>query len=173
MTPGTRGSLIPVSEQSRIGWGIDAHRFGGGGPLVLCGVVVDEAAGVIATSDGDVAVHALADALLGAAALGDLGMHFPSSDAEWAGASSMMILDRVVSLCSDAGFALGSVDVTIVAESVRIAPHREDMRRRLAGTLGTAVGAVSVKATTTDGLGFAGRNEGIVALAVATLHPVA
>lgn len=155
----------------RIGQGFDAHRFGGTPPIILGGVVVDEARGVEATSDGDVAIHALVDALLGAAALGDLGRHYPSSDEQWHGVSSMDLLSDAVRRVADAGFAVGNVDVTVLSESVRIAPHREAMRSALAETLGVDVGRVSVKATTTDGLGFVGRSEGIAALAVASIVP--
>lgn len=156
----------------RIGYGLDVHRFGGDPPIVLGGVVVDDARGVDATSDGDVAVHALIDALLGAAALGDVGHHFPSSDPRWHGASSLRLLAHAVVLLRDEGWSVGTVDVTVVAERVRVAPHREVMRARLAEVLDVEVGAVSVKATTTDGLGFAGRDEGIAAHAVATIVPI-
>ena len=161
-----------MTLQFRIGWGFDAHRFGGDGPLVLCGVVLDENGGLIATSDGDVAAHAVADALLGAAALGDLGAHFPASDPKWAGVSSIQLLCEVVRLCRAAGLVAGNIDVTIVAENVMISAHREVMRSKLADTLDVAVDAVSVKATTTDGLGFLGRSEGIAAYVVAMLRPM-
>jgi 2-C-methyl-D-erythritol 2,4-cyclodiphosphate synthase len=140
---------------------------------VLAGVEIPGEPGLEATSDGDVAAHALADALLGAGALGDLGDHFPAENPRWTGASSLDLLRRVVALCRDAGYRPGNADVTIVAERVRIAPHREAMRAALAGALGIGIPAVSVKATTTDGLGFTGRGEGIAALAVATLQPSA
>jgi 2-C-methyl-D-erythritol 2,4-cyclodiphosphate synthase len=153
----------------RVGHGFDAHRLGGDPPVVLGGVVVDEARGAVATSDGDVALHALTDALLGAGALGDLGTHFPSTDPRWENASSLDLLARAVDLVAAAGFSVVNVHVTIVAESIRVAPHREAMRSAIAGVLGVDVDAVSVKATTTDGLGFLGRDEGIAALATATL----
>lgn len=153
----------------RVGFGFDAHRTGGDGPLMLAGVEVAADQGLIGTSDADVAVHALIDALLGAAALGDIGTYFPSSDPRWEGADSLDLLADVVTTVGDAGYQIGSVDLTIVAQSVRVAPHREQMRARLAGVLGTPVGAVSVKATTTDALGFLGREEGIGATAVAVL----
>lgn len=153
----------------RVGHGFDAHRLGGAPPVVLGGVVVDETRGVVATSDGDVALHALTDALLGAGAVGDLGTHFPSTDPRWEDASSLDLLARAVDLVAAAGFSVVNVDVTIVAESIRVAPHREAMRSAIAGVLGVDVDAVSVKATTTDGLGFLGRDEGIAALATATL----
>ena len=153
----------------RVGFGFDAHRTGGDGPLKLAGVEVAADQGLIGTSDADVAVHALIDALLGAAALGDIGTYFPSSDPRWEGADSLDLLADVVTTVGDTGYQIGSVDLTIVAQSVRVAPHREHMRARLAGVLGTPVSAVSVKATTTDALGFLGREEGIGATAVAVL----
>lgn len=150
----------------RVGFGFDAHRFGGPGPLQLAGVIVAEDRGLEGTSDADVAAHAVADALLGAAVKGDLGGHFPSGDPTWEGADSMHLLARVVVMVTDAGHAPRSVDLTVVAESVRIAPHRSDMRSRLASVLGIGVDAVSVKATSTDGMGSIGADEGIAALAV-------
>lgn len=155
----------------RVGHGLDAHRFGGDPPIVLGGVVVDDTLGLEATSDGDVAVHALIDALLGAAALGDLGQHFPSSDPRWHGSASLDLLAHTVGLLREAGWAAATVDVTIVAEHVRVGPHREAMRGRLAEVLAVEVDRVSVKATTTDGLGFTGRGEGLAAHAVATIEP--
>lgn len=156
---------------SRAGSGIDVHRFGGEPPLLLCGVVADPQRGVLATSDGDVAAHAVGDALLGAAALGDLGTHFPSTDSRWRGADSMDLLERIVSLLTDAGYRPTSVDVTVIAETVRIGPIREQMREALAAVLGVQREQVSVKATTTDGLGFIGSDEGIAATAIAVVEP--
>lgn len=153
----------------RVGWGFDAHRYGGSPPVRCAGVVVDPQRGVAATSDGDVPAHAVADALLGAAALGDLGAHFPSSDPRWRGADSMGLLAEVVERVAAAGFRPASLDVTVVAETVRVAPHREAIRAALARVLGLPVGAVSVKATSTDGMGFLGRDEGIAAVAVAVV----
>jgi 2-C-methyl-D-erythritol 2,4-cyclodiphosphate synthase len=157
----------------RFGHGIDAHRFApqdaGERPLVLLGVALPEARSLTGTSDADVAAHAVADALLGAAALGDLGEHFPSTDPRWRNADSMGILTTVVSMVRGAGHEIGNVDVTIVAESVRVSPYRERMRVGLAGALGITIEAVSVKATSTDGMGFAGRDEGVLAIAVAAL----
>lgn len=154
---------------TRVGWGADAHRFTPSGRVLLGGVVVDEARGVEATSDGDVAAHALADALLGAAARGDLGSHFPSDDPAWEGADSMEILRRVVAIVGEAGLTVMSVDVTVIAQRVRVAPHRDAIRASLAGALCVEVETVSVKASTTDGMGFIGRDEGIAAVAVAVL----
>ena len=153
----------------RVGWGADAHRFGGVGPTLLGGVVVDAARGVEATSDGDVLAHAVADALLGAAALGDLGALFPSGDPRSAGANSMDLLAEVVGRVAAAGYRVGSLDATVIAERVRVAPHREAIRGRLAAVLGTGLDAVSVKGTSTDGLGFLGRDEGLAAVVVAVL----
>lgn len=152
----------------RVGWGVDVHPLGGEPPVILGGVVVDATRGVHATSDGDVAAHAVCDALLGAAALGDLGLHFPSSDPRWHGASSLDLLRAVVAMAADVGVVPTFVDVTIVAEEVRVSPHRDAIRRGLADVLGLDPAEVSVKATTTDGLGLAGRGEGIAAMAVVT-----
>lgn len=155
----------------RIGFGFDAHRTGGDGPLKLAGIEVAADRGLIGTSDADVAVHALIDALLGAAALGDIGTYFPSSDSRWEGADSLDLLADVVATVTAAGYLIGSVDLTIVAQSVRVAPHRDAMRTRLAEVLGLSTDSVSVKATTTDALGFLGRDEGIGATAVAVIQP--
>ena len=154
---------------SRVGWGVDAHRLDGGGGFTLGGVEVPSSVGVAATSDGDVIAHAVADALLGAAVLGDLGEHFPSSDPEFQGADSMGLLDRVVAMVRDSGWRPAHVDVTVVIESARVAPHRDEMRARLAASLGLDAGAVSVKATTTDGIGLIGQDAAIAAMASATL----
>ncbi len=154
----------------RVGFGFDAHRTGGDGPLKLAGVEVAADRGLIGTSDADVAVHALIDALLGAAALGDIGTYFPSSDLRWEGADSLDLLAEVVATVTGAGYQIDSVDLTIVAQNVRVAPHREAMRTRLAEVLGTPVDSVSVKATTTDALGFLGRDEGVGATAVTVIH---
>ncbi|MEA3510928.1 MAG: 2-C-methyl-D-erythritol 2,4-cyclodiphosphate synthase [Actinomycetota bacterium] len=159
-----------VDSRIRIGWGFDAHRFGGSGPIVLAGVVVDATRGIDATSDGDVVAHAVADALLGALALGDIGMHFPSSDPEMHGIDSMELLARVVRIIEDRAHLVGNVDVTVVAESVRIGPHRDEMRDQLAATMRIDRSSVSVKATTTDGMGSIGRDEGIAVAAAVTLY---
>lgn len=155
----------------RVGWGFDAHRFGAERPLLLAGVEVDPARGVVATSDGDVVAHAVADALLGASAAGDLGEFFPSSDSRWVGADSMELLVQVRAEAAGRGWIPQSVDVTVVVEAVRIAPHRQAMRTALAGALDLELEAVSVKATTTDGLGFAGAGEGLAAVAVVVAAP--
>ena len=155
------------------GFGLDVHAFGGEPPLLLCGVVVDASRGLAGTSDADVAAHAVADALLGAAALGDIGTHFPSSDPQNAGADSMGLLARVVEMVEANGFAATHVDLTVVAQSIRVAPHRDQMRENLSDVLRLEGRAVSIKATTTDGLGMIGRDEGIAAIAVATVEAVA
>lgn len=154
----------------RVGYGFDVHRFGGEPPLVLCGVVVADDRGVESTSDGDVALHALIDALLGAAALGDIGEMFPSSDPRWEGASSVELLRLAYSRVVGVGRIVGNIDITIICQKVRIAPHRETMREKIAHVLSVDVGAVSVKATTTDGLGFIGLDEGLAAQAAVTLR---
>lgn len=157
----------------RVGWGYDVHRFTPDRPLILGGVVVDETRGVAATSDGDVIAHAVIDAVLGAAGLGDLGEHFPSDDPAWHDADSMAMLERVAMLAHGAGWYVAGCDVTVVAEEVRIAPHREAIRLQLGDRLGVMEPeAVSVKATTTDGLGFTGRDEGIAVTAVAVLRSI-
>ncbi|MFV9673479.1 MAG: 2-C-methyl-D-erythritol 2,4-cyclodiphosphate synthase [Acidimicrobiia bacterium] len=159
-----------VDSHIKVGWGFDAHRFGGSAPVVLAGVVVDPSRGIDATSDGDVVAHAVADALLGALALGDIGMHFPSSDPEMHGIDSMELLARVVRIIEDRAHLVGNVDVTVVAESVRIGPHRDEMRDQLAATMRIDRSSVSVKATTTDGMGSIGRDEGIAVAAAVTLY---
>ena len=154
----------------RVSWGFDVHRFGGQPPLRLAGVTVDARRGVVATSDGDVVAHAVADALLGVAGLGDLGAHFPSSDPQWADVDSMNLLSRVVAMCS--GYRVDFVDVTVIAEDVRVDAHRDAMRGNLAGVVGIDPSLVSVKATTTDGMGAIGAGEGIAATAVVTAQPI-
>jgi 2-C-methyl-D-erythritol 2,4-cyclodiphosphate synthase len=155
----------------RVGWGVDAHRFAPDGQVILAGVTVDRDRGVAATSDGDVLAHAAIDALLGAAAMGDIGSHYPPGDERMEGADSMGLLEEVVALLQRGGWAPASVDGTIIAEEVRVAPHRDAIRRSLAGALGIALDAVSVKATTTDGMGLVGRGEGIAAMVVAVVSP--
>ncbi len=152
----------------RVGWGVDVHPFGGTHPLVLGGHLIDDDVLVSATSDGDVASHAVTDAMLGAAGLGDIGMHFPSSDERWYGAPSTEMLRTAVAKAAEVGVFPEYVDVTVLLQWVRIAPHRDQIRAGLAEALGLSVDRVSVKATTTDGLGFVGRDEGIAATAVLT-----
>jgi len=155
----------------RIGHGIDVHRFGEGDSVTLAGVRIAHERGLIAHSDGDVALHALADALLGALALGDIGKHFPDTDAAFSGADSRQLLRHVMALVQAQGYVLGNADVTVLAEQPKLAPHIELMRTRIAEDLSVAVTQVSVKATTTEKLGFVGRGEGIEAHAVVMLWP--
>ena len=155
---------------TRVGWGFDAHRFGPGNRVVVCGVAVEHDRGVEATSDGDVAVHALIDALLGAVAVGDLGTYFNSDHPAMQGVSSMELLKRALRLVEEQRYRVGNVDVTIVSESVRVAPHREAMRASLASALGIDVADVSVKATSTDGMGAIGTDEGIAATAAVMIY---
>jgi 2-C-methyl-D-erythritol 2,4-cyclodiphosphate synthase len=155
----------------RVGIGIDAHPFAEGRRLVLGGVVLDERRGLAGHSDGDVLAHAVCDAVLGAAGLGDLGSHFPPGDERWRDASSLGFLAHAVALLASAGLRVASVDATVVCEEPAVAPHREEMARRIAQSLGIPPGAVTVKATTTDGLGFTGRREGVAAVAVALVEP--
>jgi 2-C-methyl-D-erythritol 2,4-cyclodiphosphate synthase len=154
----------------RTGFGLDVHALGGDPPLLLCGVIADESRGLIGTSDADVAAHALCDALLGAAVLGDIGTHFPSGTDDFADADSMDLLARVVEMVAAEGLTVVHVDLTIVAQTVRVAPHRSAMITNISAVLGADPSVVSVKATTTDGLGVIGRDEGIAAMAVATLR---
>ena len=153
----------------RTGIGYDVHRLVPGRPLVLGGVRIPHPLGLEGHSDADVLLHAVADALLGAAALGDIGRHFPPGDPAYRDADSRDLLARVAALVAEAGFAVANVDATVVAEAPRIGPHAAGMRAAIAGALGLPVEAVSVKATTNEGLGSLGRGEGIAALAVATL----
>jgi 2-C-methyl-D-erythritol 2,4-cyclodiphosphate synthase len=150
---------------------LDVHGFADGRPLILGGVTIPGARGLHGHSDADVLCHAIADAIFGAAALGDLGQHFPSSDAQWKDAASTDLLARAAALAADAGFTVTSVDATVVLEQPPLAPYRDEMRKSVASILGLDVEAISIKATTTDGLGFIGRGEGAAALAVATLEP--
>lgn len=156
----------------RIGHGYDVHRLEAGEGIVVGGVRVVCEFAVVAHSDGDVAIHALCDALLGAAGLGDIGRHFPDSDPRWRGADSRLFLRRVREELFEAGWRVGNVDVTVIAQRPRLAPHVSDMCRLLAADLTLAEDAVNVKATTTEKLGPVGRVEGIAAHAVALLLPV-
>jgi 2-C-methyl-D-erythritol 2,4-cyclodiphosphate synthase len=154
----------------RIGIGYDVHRLIAGRPLVLGGVRIDHELGLDGHSDADVLAHAIVDALLGAAALGDIGRHFPDTDPEWKGADSMKLLGGVVDLVAEAGYRVGNVDAVVVLQRPKLRPHIDAMRERLADVLGVAVGRVSVKATTGEGMGFAGREEGAAAHAVCLLE---
>jgi 2-C-methyl-D-erythritol 2,4-cyclodiphosphate synthase len=157
----------------RIGHGFDVHAFGEGDHAMLGGVRVPHDRGVVAHSDGDVAIHALCDAMLGALALGDIGHHFPPSDPRWKGAASLEFLRRCDGLSRVHGWCVGNADVTIVCEAPRIGPHVAAMRSTLAAALGIDEDAISVKATTTERLGFTGRGEGIAAHAVCLLRRLA
>lgn len=155
----------------RIGTGYDVHAFGPGDHVVLGGVRIDHTRGLVAHSDGDVALHALCDALLGALALGDIGMHFPPSDERWRGADSRDLLRHCRSLVGARGYVVGNCDLVVVCERPRLSTHVPSMRERIAADLGCPLDAVSVKATTSERLGFTGREEGIAAQAVVLLHP--
>jgi 2-C-methyl-D-erythritol 2,4-cyclodiphosphate synthase len=157
---------------ARVGTGYDVHRLVPGRRLVLGGVEIPHALGLDGHSDADVALHALCDALLGAAALGDIGQHFPPSDERWRGADSLDLLRRVVGLVAERGYRVGNVDVTVVAEQPKIAPHAGSMRQRIADALGVGTDDVSIKATTNEHLGFVGRQEGIAAIATAIIEPL-
>ncbi len=156
----------------RIGQGYDAHRFETGKPLVLAGVVIPHEQGLKAHSDGDVLIHALCDALLGAAGLGDIGRHFPDNDQAYAGIESRVLLRRVMGLLQERCWRVGNADLTAVAQRPRLAPFIDTMRETLAADLGVAVGQVNIKATTTEGMGFTGRGEGIAAYAVVLIEHV-
>jgi 2-C-methyl-D-erythritol 2,4-cyclodiphosphate synthase len=155
----------------RIGQGVDVHAFGPGDHVVLGGVRVAHAQGVVAHSDGDVVIHALCDAILGALALGDIGVHFPPSDERWRGADSRVFLRHCANLMRERGFALGNADVTVVCERPKVTAHALAMRANLAADLSCDMGQISVKATTSEQLGFIGRGEGIASLAVVLLMP--
>jgi 2-C-methyl-D-erythritol 4-phosphate cytidylyltransferase / 2-C-methyl-D-erythritol 2,4-cyclodiphosphate synthase len=154
----------------RTGMGFDVHAFAGEGPIMLGGVEVPHSRGLAGHSDADVVLHAITDALFGAAGVGDIGQHFPPSDARWKGAASSLFLSHAVDLLRERGAIIDHVDCTIIAEEPRIGPHREVMRARVAEIAGLNIDQVSIKATTTEGLGFAGRREGIAAQAVASIR---
>ena len=153
----------------RIGHGYDVHAFAEGDHLMLGGVRVPHARGIQAHSDGDVVIHALCDAILGALALGDIGRHFPPSDERWRGADSRQFLRHCRALATERGWVVGNVDITVVCERPRIGPHVDAIRTALASELGIDLDAMSVKATTSEKLGFTGREEGIAAQAVCLL----
>lgn len=154
----------------RTGTGFDVHAFAGEGPIMLGGVEVPHNRGLAGHSDADVVLHAITDALLGAAGLGDIGEHFPPSDARWKGADSSLFLSHAAQLLRARGAIIDHVDCTIVAEAPKVGPHRSAMRARIAGIAGLSIDQVSIKATTTEGLGFTGRREGIAAQAVASIR---
>ncbi|AXY00318.1 2-C-methyl-D-erythritol 2,4-cyclodiphosphate synthase [Vibrio alfacsensis] len=153
----------------RIGHGFDVHKFGGEGPVIIGGVAVPYEQGLIAHSDGDVALHALSDALLGAIAAGDIGRHFPDTDDKWKGANSRELLKDVYRRVKEQGYRLGNADVTIMAQAPKMAPHINAMCAAIAEDLETDISNINVKATTTERLGFTGRKEGIATEAVVLL----
>lgn len=153
----------------RIGQGFDVHRLVEGRKLIVCGVEIPYNLGLLGHSDADVAIHALCDALLGAAAMGDIGALFPDNDPKYEGADSRVLLRHVVRLLSDAGYSIGNADITIIAQAPKMRPYIDAMREVMAQDMSVAVDAVSVKATTTERLGFTGRGEGIAAQAVALI----
>ena len=153
----------------RIGTGFDVHAFGAGDHVVLGGVRIAHDRGVLAHSDGDVVLHALCDAILGALALGDIGKHFPPSDDRWKGADSRAFVRHCDALLRERGWRVGNCDITVVCERPKVGPHAQAMREAIAAELDIAIDAVSVKATTTETLGFTGRGEGIAAHAVCLL----
>jgi 2-C-methyl-D-erythritol 2,4-cyclodiphosphate synthase len=155
-----------------VGVGFDAHPFAEGRPLKLGGVSISHPRGLAGHSDGDALLHAVADALLGAAGQGTLGEHFPDGSDAWRGADSSVLLGRAAGLVGEAGFRVGNVDVVVIAEAPKIAPHAAAIRARVAQVLGVAPGRVSVRGTSSNGLGFSGRGEGIAAIAVALLEEI-
>lgn len=156
----------------RIGQGVDVHKFGPGDKIVMGGVAIPHSKGLVAHSDGDVLLHALCDALLGAAALGDIGHHFPDNDPQYANADSRALLRMVYTKVKALGYRLGNADLTIIAQAPKMAPHILPMRERIAADLECDIGNVNVKATTSERLGFTGREEGITALATVLISRV-
>jgi 2-C-methyl-D-erythritol 2,4-cyclodiphosphate synthase len=154
----------------RIGSGFDVHAFGAGDHVMLGGVRVTHSQGVVAHSDGDVVIHALCDAIFGALALGDIGVHFPPSDERWRHADSRQFLRHAAQLMTQHGYALGNADITVIGERPKISPHAQAMRECLAADLHSTIERISVKATTTEKLGFTGRGEGIASQAVVLLE---
>ncbi|WP_108473020.1 2-C-methyl-D-erythritol 2,4-cyclodiphosphate synthase [Rhodanobacter thiooxydans] len=154
----------------RIGQGFDVHAFGEGDHITLGGVRVPYRHGVVAHSDGDVVIHALCDAIFGALALGDIGQHFPPRDERWRGADSRQFLRHAAMLMAQHGYALGNADITVIGEAPKVGPHAQAMRENLAADLDSEIGRISIKATTTERLGFCGRGEGIAAQACVLLE---
>ncbi len=159
------GSLVP-----RTGQGFDVHAFSGEGPLMMGGIAIDHDRGLAGHSDADVVLHALTDALLGAAGLGDIGQHFPPSDKQWEDADSSLFLGHAARLVRESGGIIDFVDCTVICEAPKVGSHRDAMRSRVAEILGLPIAAVSIKATTTERLGFTGRREGIAAQALANIR---
>lgn len=160
-------SMVP---DIRTGNGFDVHRFAENRRLVICGVEIPYELGLLGHSDADVALHALADALLGAASMRDIGYHFPDTSADWEGADSRVLLRKVVAMLDENGFAVGNADVTIIAQAPKMLPYIEQMRANVAEDLGVDTDRASVKATTTERLGFTGRKEGIAAMASVLIY---
>lgn len=161
---------LTKDKSMRIGFGYDVHVLAEGLPFVIGGVKIDSPFGCVAHSDGDVAIHALCDALLGAIAAGDIGKHFPDNDMAYKGIDSCILLERTVEVLRREGYRIGNVDITIALERPKLRPHIDSMRARLAEVMGVEIGSVSVKATTTEKLGFTGRGEGVAAYAVALVE---
>ncbi|MEP2642750.1 2-C-methyl-D-erythritol 2,4-cyclodiphosphate synthase [Roseobacter sp.] len=153
----------------RLGNGFDVHAFGAGDHVILCGVKIPHNQGLVGHSDADVALHTITDAIYGALAQGDIGQHFPPSDPQWKGMASDVFLRHAVALAGDMGFEIGNVDCTLICEHPKIGPHADPMRARVGQIMGLTVDRVSVKATTSEKLGFTGRGEGIACIATATL----
>ncbi|MGO2322857.1 2-C-methyl-D-erythritol 2,4-cyclodiphosphate synthase [Vibrio casei] len=153
----------------RIGHGFDVHKFGGEGPVIIGGVAIPYEQGLIAHSDGDVALHALTDALLGSIAEGDIGKHFPDTDDKWKGADSRALLREVYRFVKEKGYIIGNADVTIIAQAPKMLPFIQSMREAIASDLETDINNINMKATTTEKLGFTGRKEGIACEAVALI----
>lgn len=159
-----------MSGNFRIGQGYDVHAFGAGDHVVLGGVRIDHSAGVVAHSDGDVVLHALCDALLGAMALGDIGMHFPDTDPKWRGADSRVFVRHLAALLAQHNYSVVNVDTTVLAEAPRLGKHRDAMRANIAADLNIPVERVNIKATTSEGLGFIGKREGLACHAIALIE---
>jgi len=155
----------------RVGTGYDSHAFDESRPLILGGVTIPDAPGLSGFSDGDAVAHAITDAILGAACLGDIGRHFPPGDERWRDADSMDLLRRVAHMAQDAGYLVGNVDATVICQRIRIGPHARDMARTLAKALGVSPGQVSVKGKTNEGMGWEGAGKGLAVHAVALLSP--
>ncbi len=160
-------------ELYKVGFGYDVHRLVEGETLILGGVTIPYERGLLGYSDGDVLAHAIIDAILGALGKGDIGRHFPDSELAYRGADSLMLLKRIVSLARNEGFTVNNLDATVVAEKPKLIAHVDEMREKLSSVLGVNTHLVNVKATTTEGLGFCGREEGIAAYAVVSLVPAA
>jgi 2-C-methyl-D-erythritol 2,4-cyclodiphosphate synthase len=153
----------------RIGMGYDVHKLVKGRKLILGGVLIPYEKGLLGHSDADVLIHAIMDSLLGAAALGDIGKHFPDTDSKYSGISSILLLKEVAALINNNGYEIGNIDATIIAQKPKMAPHIEDMRKNIASSLDIDISKISIKATTEEGLGFTGRGEGISSQSIALL----